>query len=179
MSSPARQSWGLHAVRRPGGPSAPMPLRRTVLHSLEPDDNRFRFFVIEQREAPEGRVVLVRRWGRVGTQGQLAVDATGAPDAIAQAHEALLARRLKRGYRVVEDGAGISSPTDPALALGALVTREAQLVDELERLRERMRAVREALRTPVPAAPATRSPAGAQLELFAWEASSSLMELGA
>jgi predicted DNA-binding WGR domain protein len=149
-----------------------MPLRRTVLHSVEPDDNRFRFFVIEQREAPEGRVALVRRWGRVGTQGQLAVDATGAPDAIAQAHEALLARRLKRGYRVVEDGNATSSPTDPALALGALVTREAALVDELDRLRHRMRAVREALRAAPPAAPTPRSPAGAQLELFAWAAAS-------
>ncbi|MCC6874263.1 MAG: WGR domain-containing protein [Sandaracinaceae bacterium] len=145
-----------------------MPLRRTVLYSLEPDDNRFRFFVIEQREAPEGRVALVRRWGRVGTQGQLAVDATGAPDTIAQAHEALLARRLKRGYRVVEDGDATSSPTDSALALGALVTREAQLVDELARLRERMRALREGLRAPVPAVPAPCSPASAQLELFAW-----------
>ncbi len=144
-----------------------MPLRRTVLYSVEPDDNRFRFFVIEQREAPEGRVALVRRWGRVGTQGQLAVGATGAPDAIAQAHEALLARRLARGYRVIEDGDATSSPTDPALALGALVTREAALVDVLARLRERLRALREALRAAVPATPATCSPTGTQLELFA------------
>ena len=167
-----RQSASLDRVCRPEGPSERMPLRRTVLYSLEPDDNRFRFFVIEQREAPEGRVALVRRWGRVGTQGQLAVDATGAPDAIAQAHEALLARRLKRGYRVIEDGDATSSPTDPALALGALALREAALVDELERVRARLRVVREALRAPAAAAPATRSTAGAQLELFAWAAAS-------
>ncbi|MBZ0117980.1 MAG: WGR domain-containing protein [Sandaracinaceae bacterium] len=99
-----------------------MPLRRTVLHSLEPEDNRFRFFVIEQRPEPEGRVALVRRWGRLGAQTRMAVATVDTPDAIAQAHETLLARRLLRGYRIVEDGAPSAPSSETPAALVAPCT---------------------------------------------------------
>ncbi|AKF09857.1 WGR domain-containing protein [Sandaracinus amylolyticus] len=45
---------------------------RDALVSVAPVRDRFRFFVIEVRETAE-RVELVRRWGRVGTEGRCEV----------------------------------------------------------------------------------------------------------
>ncbi|MBZ0115736.1 MAG: WGR domain-containing protein [Sandaracinaceae bacterium] len=147
-------------------PSSVLPIRRTVLHSLEPSDNRFRFFVVEQRPELDGRVSLVRRWGRVGLQGRIAVDATGTPEQIAQAHDALVTLRLRRGYRVVEEGPAAAGDVAPARTLGALAREEAKLVDALALTRARMRAVREAMRPTPPAPSTTAACSPVQLELF-------------
>lgn len=149
-------------------------MRRVVMHSIDPHGNRFRFFVLEIREH-DGQHQLVRRWGRIGTAGREAVDLTGEPADVAAAWDRVVEKRLRRGYRVVEEdstarsasGASASPPQpEPERELGALVAWEARLVDALVRTRRRLTAVRERLR-PQPTRPARAASRTEQLDLFA------------
>lgn len=147
-------------------------MRRVVMHSIDPAENRFRFFVLEIREH-DGRHQLVRRWGRIGTEGRETIDVTGEPADVAAALERVIARRRQRGYRIVEDGAAETTSTpsmqapepEPERELGALVAWEARLVDALVRTRRKLTAARERLRAR-PARHARAASGVEQLELF-------------
>jgi predicted DNA-binding WGR domain protein len=77
---------------------------------IDPHRNRARFYRLEIRLTLFGETVLVKAWGRVGTDGQqreLPVrDSAGALAAL----ELEARKRLRRGYR----------PVDPAFAVPPL-----------------------------------------------------------
>ena len=70
----------------------------TLLLSVDPARNRFRFFRVELRRR-EGEVAELHRcWGRIGSEGRHAIERFGSTAAAEQAHEALLRHRARRGY---------------------------------------------------------------------------------
>ena len=139
-----------------------MPRRMIVLHSIDKDANRFRFFVLEIHERPDGQHELVRRWGRIGTEGRANVERIGDAEEIAAAFEHALTHRQRRGYRVVEETA---APPAGERELGSLIAWEARLVDALVRTRKRLTVLREGLR---PTRVRTRRSSNVeQLDLFA------------
>ena len=87
----------------PAGVERLAAFRRGVrLVSLDPATNRSRFYALAWRRSLFGEPALVCTWGRLGTVGRHRVrvfpDAQRAQAAIV----ALLRRRLRHGYRVVE-----------------------------------------------------------------------------
>lgn len=111
----------------------------TVLVSVKPEENRFRFFVIELRALPDGSAELHRRWGRIGTEGRHASEAFSTLALARAARAALLERRLRRGY-VRASRRTANGSLDP------LATTEAQLAHALELSRRELAARRDALR---------------------------------
>jgi len=83
----------------------------------------------------EGRTVTTR-WGRIGTAGQSATKSFPSPPAAQVEHDKLVAEKLKKGYRSVDDGppappaaAGPESRFDVSIyneATGFLFTSEGQ-----------------------------------------------------
>jgi len=73
-------------------------LETSLLLSVDVDENRFRFFAIELRERDDGVVEIRRRWGRVGTDGRVGVEVFEDEAQARAAWDALLRRRVKRGY---------------------------------------------------------------------------------
>jgi predicted DNA-binding WGR domain protein len=69
--------------------------------SVDPAENRARFYELRLQATLWGGVALVRAWGRLGTPGRWA--ATEYPDreAAGPAVERAVRRRLGRGYRLV------------------------------------------------------------------------------
>ena len=70
----------------------------TLLLSVDPSHNRYRFFRVELTPRECEGVELHRRWGRIGSDGRHAVERFPSPAAARAAHEALLALRSRRGY---------------------------------------------------------------------------------
>ncbi len=72
----------------------PVSMRR-----VDPVWNMARFYSLEVEKALFGRVVLVRRRGRIGTAGKVRLDEyAGEGEALTALH-ALQARKIRRGYR--------------------------------------------------------------------------------
>ena len=70
----------------------------TVLLSIDPEANRFRFFVLELRERDDGSAELHRRWGRIGTEGSHDVEEFSTVRLAESARASLIERRTRRGY---------------------------------------------------------------------------------
>ena len=76
--------------------------RRQPVHlqRIDPARNMARFYSMEVERDLFGRVVLVRRWGRLGTAGRTRLDEhRGEGEALA-ALASLQARKKRRGYRM-------------------------------------------------------------------------------
>jgi predicted DNA-binding WGR domain protein len=71
------------------------------LESIDPTKNRARFYLLQWQPTLDGRLVLVRIWGRLGTLGQvrtlLWADDAQVPDEIRR----VLHQRLLHGYQLV------------------------------------------------------------------------------
>jgi predicted DNA-binding WGR domain protein len=75
-------------------PSHPVTMRR-----IDPGKNMARFYSMEVERDLLGRVVLVRRWGRIGTAGKIRLDEhKGEGEALASLH-ALQAAKRRKGYQ--------------------------------------------------------------------------------
>lgn len=61
--------------------------------------NMARFYTIEISHDLFGHPWLARRWGRIGSRGQMKVEHLQNPEAIAARMEALVRQKTKRGYR--------------------------------------------------------------------------------
>ena len=110
-------------------------LIRTTLHSVNPDGNRFRFFIVELWVPPVGGgAALRKRWGRIGTEGRSDILYFDSPVGAEHYMRTLLRRREKRGY--VE---AASSPW-------RLLALEAEAESRLRRIRKRLGASREHVR---------------------------------
>jgi predicted DNA-binding WGR domain protein len=87
---------GRHTTELPAtiAPPGPITLRR-----IEPAKNMARFYALEVERDLFGRVVLVRRWGRIGTAGKTRLDEhTGEGEAQAALQKLQTAKR-RRGYQ--------------------------------------------------------------------------------
>jgi predicted DNA-binding WGR domain protein len=70
-----------------------------VLRRIDPAKNMARFYSLEVERDLFGRVVLVRRWGRIGTAGKTRLDEhVGEGEAMA-AFQALQSTKRRKGYQ--------------------------------------------------------------------------------
>ncbi len=69
------------------------------LRRVDPARNMRRFYSLDVERDLFDRVVLVRRWGRIGTAGKVRLDEyPGEGDALA-AMQGLERRKIRRGYQ--------------------------------------------------------------------------------
>ena len=70
-----------------------------VLHRVDPSVNMARFYALSLENSLFGDILLVRRWGRIGTHGRVRVDwfdsAADAADELAR----IASVKARRGYR--------------------------------------------------------------------------------
>ncbi len=72
------------------------------LVSIDPAENRYRFYRLQWQPTLWDERALVCIWGRIGTLGQMSVlDVGDTPQAAADAAQ-LLRRRLRHGYQLVD-----------------------------------------------------------------------------
>lgn len=64
----------------------------------EPDRNMHRYYQIDVQQTLFGDFVTVRRWGRIGTDGQLQQDWHDTQEAADGAAALLVKRKENRGY---------------------------------------------------------------------------------
>ena len=77
------------------------PVQPVNLCKVDPSRNMARFYSLEVEKDLLGRVVLVRRWGRIGTAGKTRLDEhKGEGEALA-ALQAFHAVKRKKGYRPI------------------------------------------------------------------------------
>ncbi len=77
--------------------------RRYVrLESIDPDHNRFRFFLLRWQPTLWNGPALVRTWGRVGAAGRSRVVVVPEGSDPRDAIRRMLHRRLRHGYQLVE-----------------------------------------------------------------------------
>ena len=92
--------------RRRKAPLTPAPVQlplfpeRVSLSRVKPELNEWRFYRLEVWPDLFGRALLVRHWGRIGTQGRMRLDPH--TDAVAAVNAlAIIARsKTRRGYGV-------------------------------------------------------------------------------
>ena len=85
-----------------------------MLHfrQIDPARNRARFYSLDLVPTLFGEIVLIRRWGRIGTAGQQSETPVPSRDAGLAALIRAARRRRRRGYRLAprgpnrRDGAG-------------------------------------------------------------------------
>ncbi len=85
------------------------------LRHIDPEQNCRRHYLLTWQYDLAGRLVVVRRWGRLGAprwQGSLTTQVESAEEAI-QLTRALLKRRRRHGYFVVECSGADNALFDP------------------------------------------------------------------
>jgi predicted DNA-binding WGR domain protein len=70
-----------------------------VLHRRDPERHVARFYSLMIERDLFGRIVLVRNWGRIRTNGRELVEEFTSEDEAGQALEALARSKRRRGYR--------------------------------------------------------------------------------
>jgi len=70
-----------------------------VLHRIDPDRRLARFYSLMIERDLFGNIVLVRNWGRIGTNGREMVEEFASEIEAGQALEALARAKCRRGYR--------------------------------------------------------------------------------
>jgi predicted DNA-binding WGR domain protein len=91
--------------RRKFGPECPAPIQlplfaefASLIH-VRPEANEWRFYRMEVWPDLFGRALLVRHWGRLGTQGRQRLDPHPDPGAAMNALATLLRAKRRRGYQ--------------------------------------------------------------------------------
>lgn len=73
------------------------------LTRLDPSRNVARYYRIEVERTLFGEVIMIRRWGRIGTLGRRREVVVSLPEAAASLEEVVIAAmqaKLRRGYRL-------------------------------------------------------------------------------
>ncbi len=70
-----------------------------VLRRVEPERNVARFYALMIERDLFGRTVLVRHWGRIGSQGHERLDVHASDDEAAKTIGKLAAAKRRRGYQ--------------------------------------------------------------------------------
>ncbi len=73
--------------------------RHIVLHRRDPEQGVARFYSLMIERDLFGRVVLVRNWGRIGTNGRELVEEFACEIEAGQALEAVAQAKRRRGYQ--------------------------------------------------------------------------------
>jgi predicted DNA-binding WGR domain protein len=76
-----------------------LPFIPSGLRRIDPARNMRRFWSADVERDLFGKVVLVRRWGRIGTAGKVRVDEYPDEARALGSMEALRARKMRREYR--------------------------------------------------------------------------------
>ncbi len=76
-----------------------LPLFPAVLRRVDPARNMRRFYSLDVERDLFGKVVLVRRWGRIGQAGKVRLDEFGTEGEARAAMDGLELRKVRRGYR--------------------------------------------------------------------------------
>jgi predicted DNA-binding WGR domain protein len=91
--------------RRKKAPARPVPIQLPLfadaasLVRVRPDRNEFRFYRLEVWPDLFGRALLMRQWGRIGTEGRRRLDAYPDPGAAGNALAQLATTKRRRGYQ--------------------------------------------------------------------------------
>ncbi|SEF04048.1 WGR domain-containing protein, predicted DNA-binding domain in MolR [Rhizobiales bacterium GAS188] len=85
------------------------PLQLLVLERRDYARNMARWYVLSIEPTLFGDQALIREWGRTGSAGRRLGNPYSSKAAAAEALEAWLARKLRRGYRIraMEDEGGL------------------------------------------------------------------------
>lgn len=78
----------------------PGKLQMLVLERRDEERNMARFYVLAIEPTLFGDVALVREWGRLGAHGRRRLDLHADNTAAAEALDAWLTRKSRRGYRL-------------------------------------------------------------------------------
>jgi predicted DNA-binding WGR domain protein len=70
-----------------------------VLHRRDPEEGVARFYALMIERDLFGRVVLVRNWGRIGTNGRELVEEFASEIEAGQALEVVAQAKRRRGYQ--------------------------------------------------------------------------------
>jgi predicted DNA-binding WGR domain protein len=91
--------------RRKAGPGRPAPIQLPLfaeaasLTRVRPERNEFRYYRMEIWPDLFGRALLLRQWGRIGTEGRRRLDPHPDPGAAINALAALARQKRRRGYQ--------------------------------------------------------------------------------
>jgi predicted DNA-binding WGR domain protein len=88
---------GRHTTELPT--SVVAPVEPVILRRIDPGKNMARFYSLEVERDLLGRVVLVRRWGRIGSAGKVRLDEHKGDGEALAALQALQAAKRRKGYR--------------------------------------------------------------------------------
>ena len=86
------------SVQRAVPVQLPLFPERASLTRIRPELNEWRFYRMEVWPDLFGRALLVRHWGRIGTQGRTRLDPHHDQGAALNALAALLRAKTRRGY---------------------------------------------------------------------------------
>ena len=89
----------MHHFRTTTPAQLALPFPAASLRRIDPAQNAARFYSMDVERDLFGRVVLVRRWGRLGTFGKVRLDEHPDEERALQALMAIEARKKRRGYR--------------------------------------------------------------------------------
>ncbi|UVF22886.1 WGR domain-containing protein (plasmid) [Microvirga terrae] len=93
---------GSHAVRgepTSGSSASEAGTRPVTLRRIDPARNMRRFYSLEVEWDLLGNVVLVRRWGRIGSAGKVRLDAHAGEGEALAALQALQMAKARKGYQ--------------------------------------------------------------------------------
>src|ERR1700722_6257295 len=91
--------------RRKPGPERPAPIQLPLfaeaasLIRVRSERNEFRYYRMEIWPDLFGRALLLRQWGRIGTQGRRRLDPHPDPGAAINALARLAGQKRQRGYQ--------------------------------------------------------------------------------
>jgi predicted DNA-binding WGR domain protein len=91
--------------RRKNAPARPIPIQLPLfaqaasLVRVRPERNEWRFYRLEVWPDLFGRALLVRQWGRIGTEGRRRLDPHPDSGAAANALAQLASAKRRRGYQ--------------------------------------------------------------------------------
>ncbi|MGE4049326.1 MAG: WGR domain-containing protein [Acetobacteraceae bacterium] len=91
--------YQIAAPVRPAITQLPLCAEAVSLTSVRPEQNEWRFYRMEVWPDLFGRALLMRQWGRIGTEGRRRLDAHPDRDTAAQALAKLLHQKRRRGYQ--------------------------------------------------------------------------------
>ncbi len=86
-----------HTTELPASVATPLP--PITLRRIEPAKNMARFYSLEVEQDLFGRVVPVRRWGRIGTAGKTRLDEHKGEGEAWAALQKLQAAKERKGYQ--------------------------------------------------------------------------------
>src|SRR5688500_3443251 len=78
-----------------------LQLEMPRLQRIEPSKNMARFYCLDIERDLFGRVVIVRRWGRIGTAGRVRMDEHPNEGRALAAVAKMEAAKRRRGYRSI------------------------------------------------------------------------------